>query len=136
MGGSYSGIGMNEAFSAQFNFYGDVEAAHIVMKVFKHIVIIPVELAFQYPNRDFNKFFADQNTEMGRYISNIFDKMSYILCDPLILLPIFYPNFITKVYKVYGEVCREGARTRGFLAINWLPSKNTNQFEPNLQIVL
>ena len=32
MGGSYSGIGMNEAFSAEFNFYGDVEAASIVMK--------------------------------------------------------------------------------------------------------
>ena len=46
MGGSYSGIGMNEAFSAEFNFYGDVEAAYIVMKEFKHIVIIPIELAF------------------------------------------------------------------------------------------
>ena len=46
MGGSYSGIGMNEAFSAEFNFYGDVEAAAIVIKEFKQIVIIPIELAF------------------------------------------------------------------------------------------
>ena len=39
---------------------------------------------------------------MGRYIADIFKDMSYILCDPLILLPIFYPESITKVYKVYG----------------------------------
>lgn len=102
MGGSYSGIGMNEAFSSEFNFYGDVEAASIIVKEFKNIVIIPIELAFEYPNQDFKKFFASQNTVVGRYIADIFDKMRFTLCDPLILFPIFYPDTITKVYKVYG----------------------------------
>jgi len=59
MGGSYSGIGMNEAFSAEFNFFGDVEAASIIMKGFKNIVLVPIELAFEYPNQEFKKFFAD-----------------------------------------------------------------------------
>lgn len=136
MGGSYSGIGMNEAFSAEFNFFGDVEAASIVIKEFKNIVVVPIELAFEYPNKDFKKFFANQTTKIGKYITDIFEKMNFTLCDPLILFPIFYPEAITKVYKVYGEVCREGNRTRGFLAINWLSSKKTDHLQPNLQIVL
>ena len=107
-----------------------------MVKEFKNIVVIPIELAFEYPNRDFEKFFANQNTEVGRYVSEIFEKMNFTLCDPLICFPIFYPATITKVYKVYGEVCREGVRTRGFLAINWLSSKKTDHLQPNLQIVL
>ena len=102
MGGSYSGIGMNETFSAEFNFYGDVEAAHIVIKDFKNVVLIPIELAFEYPSRDFENFFANQKTEVGRFISDIFEGTVYVLCDPLILFPIFFPETIMKVYEVYA----------------------------------
>jgi inosine-uridine nucleoside N-ribohydrolase len=45
MGGSYSGVGLNHMFSAEFNFHGDVDAAHLVLKNFKNIIVIPLELA-------------------------------------------------------------------------------------------
>lgn len=50
MGGSYSGVGMNHAFSAEFNFHGDVDAAYLVLKNFKNVTLIPIELAFEAPN--------------------------------------------------------------------------------------
>ena len=43
------------------------------------------------------------------------------------------PEAVTGVYKVYGEIVREGYRTKGFLAIDWLNTKETNL--PNMQIV-
>ena len=46
MGGSYSGIGMNEVYNAEFNFWGDIEAAAIVLQQYKNIVLIPLETAF------------------------------------------------------------------------------------------
>lgn len=80
-----------------------------------------MELAFEYPSHDFETFFANENTKIGKFITDIYKDMRYTLCDPLILFPIFYPQSITKVYHVYGEVSREGIRTRGFLALNWMP---------------
>lgn len=46
MGGNYSAIGLNHAFSAEFNFHGDVDAAFIVIKNFRNTIVIPLELAF------------------------------------------------------------------------------------------
>ena len=43
------------------------------------------------------------------------------------------PEAVTGVYKVYGEIIREGYRTKGFLAIDWLNTRGANQ--PNMQIV-
>lgn len=59
--------------------------------------------------------------------------MTPMLCDPYSAFTMFVPDAITSVYNVYGEVCREGPRTKGFLALDWLRSKENN--DPNLQIV-
>jgi inosine-uridine nucleoside N-ribohydrolase len=66
-------------------------------------------------------------------VKDLFTDMFNTLCDPLAAFPMLMPKTVTGMYYVYGEVCREGARTKGFLAIDWLKMKGSN--EPNLQII-
>lgn len=133
MGGSYSGVGLNHVFSAEFNFHGDVDAAYLVVKNFKNIVMIPLELALEAPNKGFEEFFKNDKTPKGQFIKDIFTDMIHCLCDPLAAFPLFMPEAITGIYDVYGEVCREGQRTKGFLSIDWL--RMVGKQQPNLQIV-
>lgn len=51
----------------------------------------------------------------------------------LACLPFLAPKVIKGVFQVYGEVCREGARTKGMLSIDWLQTKEKNP--KNLQIL-
>jgi inosine-uridine nucleoside N-ribohydrolase len=135
MGGSYTGMGLNEAFSAEFNFHGDAEAAAIVFKQFDNLVLLPLETAFEYPKDDFDKFFGTTTTAKGQFFTDIYKGMPTLLCDPLILIPIFFPKYVTKVHKVHAEVVTEGKRTRGFLACNWIPTPLTENLKPNVQIM-
>lgn len=123
MGGNYSGIGLNHAFSAEFNFNGDVDAAYIVMKNFKNIIVIPLELAFEGPLDNLDAVFASDKTPKSRYIKDIYEGKYQTLCDPLVAFPLLAPETVTGVYHVYGEVVKEGTRAKGFLAINWLGSE-------------
>ena len=123
MGGNYSGIGLNHAFSAEFNFHGDVDATYIVIKNFKNIIIIPLELALEAPTTDFENFFASEKSEKGKFMKSIFEGKYQCLCDPLVAFPLIMPETVTGVYKVYGEIVKEGYRTRGFVAIDWLNTK-------------
>ena len=103
MGGSYTGMGLNEAFAAEFNFHGDAEAAAIVFKQFNNIVLIPLELAFEYPKDDFDKIFGSETTEKGKFFTSLYKGMpASLLCDPLILIPIFYPQYITRTHLVHA----------------------------------
>lgn len=133
MGGNYSGLGLNHAFSAEFNFTGDVDAAHIVIKNFKDIVIIPFELPVEAPTTNFDKCFKNDRTAKGKFIQSLFDGMFQIVCDPLVAFPFITPDVVTGVYHVYGEVVKEGFRTKGFLAIDWLNTRRVTN--PNLIVV-
>lgn len=133
MGGNYSGIGLNHAFSAEFNFFGDVDAAYLVIRNFQNIVMIPLELALSAPTYMYDQIFNSEKTKKSRFIKDIFLGKIPALCDPLTAFLLLAPESVTKVYRVYGEVCRDGARTKGYLAIDWLGTSDVNK--PNLQIV-
>lgn len=102
MGGSYSGVGLNHMFSAEFNFHGDVDAAHLVVKNFKNIIVIPLELAFEAPNGRHDEFFKSEKTPKGLFVKDLFTNMFNILCDPLAAFPMLMPKAVTGIYHVYG----------------------------------
>jgi purine nucleosidase len=102
MGGSYSAVGLNHIFSAEFNFHGDVDAAYLVIRNFKNIIIIPFEIALEAPLTNFELLFASDKTPKSLFIKDIFEGKFQCLCDPLCGFPLLMPETVTGVYKVYG----------------------------------
>lgn len=135
VGGSYTGVGVNTAYCTEFNFNADADAAALVLKWFRNITLVPLELAFETPQTEggFAQFFTSEATEKARFIKDIFQNIKHLVFDPVAAFAVFMPKTVLGVYRVYGEVNREGSRTKGFLSIDWLRTKEKN--EPNLQII-
>lgn len=64
---------------------------------------------------------------------DIFQSIQHMVFDPVAVFAMMMPESVACVYRLYGEVMREGPRTKGFLSLDWLRTKENN--EPNLQIV-
>jgi len=135
VGGSFSAVGVNTAFCTEFNFNADADAAALVLKWFKTITLVPIELAFEAPREEHNfpDFFTNETTLKGRFIKDIFQSIQHLVFDPVAAFAVFMPETVKGIYRLYGEVSREGPRTKGFLSLDWLRSKEHN--EPNLQII-
>jgi inosine-uridine nucleoside N-ribohydrolase len=135
IGGSFSGVGINTAFSTEFNFNADADAAALVIKHFKNITIVPIEMAFEtlIDKNELNRFFTNDTSNKGRFIKDLCQNIGHMVFDPLAAFAMMMPESVLKVYRIYGEVMREGPRTKGFLSLAWLKSKEIN--EPNLQVI-
>jgi len=93
IGGSFSGVGVNTAFCTEFNFNADADAAALVLKWFKNITLVPVELVFEAPQEQFNfpLFFNNDTTQKGKFIKDIFQSIKHVVYDPVAAFAMLVP---------------------------------------------
>ncbi|KAJ8037743.1 Inosine-uridine preferring nucleoside hydrolase [Holothuria leucospilota] len=124
MGGNMYGEG-NVTPSAEFNFYCDPEAAHIVLHDFKcEKILITWELCklYQLPQENYEELFRI-NTVKADFLSRISQqavkvhKESLQVCDQLAAACACYPEIITKATKYPCKVSLCG-ETRGQVIID------------------
>jgi len=144
MGGNYQGVG-NVTIAAEFNFYIDPVAAHIILEEFKcPIYLITWELSMRtflscqdiakYCGKD-NKRSKFQKTILAA--TNRIEEHESGFCDAVAVAVALYRDMITKHHKVYGTVELEGQHTKGMVLIDWNPQYRVigKTKEPNLIIV-
>ena len=127
MGGNYKGVG-NIAMAAEFNFYTDPVAAHIVIKEFSCPKIL-VTWEFTQTARlskEEMKTFLNQDSKVSRFYKTIFEKFLDVkdmglLCDVLAVAVAVDPMLITKYHDVYATVELQGKYTKGQVVIDWNP---------------
>jgi inosine-uridine nucleoside N-ribohydrolase len=102
MGGSISGFGIRQFFAAEFNFFLDAEAAHIVFEVFPKICVNSFDLSFDLGTKKTLSLFVDESTPKGKLIHDIHSVILQThrpsVCDPLACIAVFSPEVIESVY--------------------------------------
>ncbi|XP_077981832.1 nucleoside hydrolase-like [Glandiceps talaboti] len=106
MGGNIEGVG-NIAISAEFNFFMDVEAAHIILNDFQcPLYISSWELCLK------------SCVEYARCEMSGYDGL-WILCDPIAMAVALDSTVIKRKKVAYATVEMQGSVTRGMMVIDW-----------------
>lgn len=98
MGGSISGFGIRQFFAAEFNFFLDAEAAHIVFEVFPKICVNSFDLSFDLGTKKTLNLFVDDSTPKSKLIHDIHSVILSThrpsVCDPLACISVFTPELV------------------------------------------
>lgn len=127
MGGNYKGEG-NITMAAEFNFYMDPIAAHIVLEDFicpKYLVSWEL-CKVQYLTLDDYKEFSMRGNKKAEFFRKIFVEKKFYeklpgICDAVAVAIAIDRNLILKQHEVYATVCFEGVQTRGLVLVDWNP---------------
>ncbi|GAB1607795.1 inosine-uridine preferring nucleoside hydrolase-like isoform X2 [Argonauta hians] len=141
MGGNYKGIG-NVTASAEFNFFNDPEAAHVVLeKLSCPITMVTWELCegMKYPPEFLTKL-TSQPGDKASFMKNITGlaaqrsnkNQHYIMCDELAMVAAMRNDSILESHDVYAQVEVAGKLTRGQVVLDW---RNITGKTPNVKIV-
>ncbi|XP_002166145.2 uncharacterized protein LOC100197535 [Hydra vulgaris] len=131
MGGNYKGVG-NISMAAEFNFYIDPVAAHIVIKEFSCTkMLVTWEFTKTVPlSKEETKTLVGQDNKVSRFYKTILEKHSnveeMVLCDALAVAVAVDPKLITKYHSVYAVVELYGEYTKGQMVIDWYPDKRSD----------
>lgn len=144
MGGTYKAMG-NETWTAEFNFYGDPEAARIVLEAgFKDVTILPWEVSVEqmllWPEYE---AFLTLDSKQADFFKNItgtscnvlrsqFNLPGMPIPDQLAMAVALDPaGVIDQVVDVNASVETQGKMGRGMMAIDW----NLRSGKPNIHLV-
>jgi purine nucleosidase len=142
MGGSSRAKG-NVSYCAEFNFWSDPEAAHIVLQEFdaQSLWIAPWELTEDHSMQwsDYDAIIADSSIPESRrkFILDLFQVYvekyrkpthPWIVCDVYAMAALLYPEIVLDHHNHHCVIECKGETTRGMLAIDWYAtsSKPTN----------
>lgn len=141
MGGNYKGYG-NVTRCAEFNFWLDPEAAHIVLAESTcPVYIFPwepcLEASKATPSKEWRMKVLSGN---GNILTNLMDEVeknvqvygNFILCDAYLTSCFLVPKLIKKIEKFYVTVELGGNHTRGQLVIDRLKIQKST---PNAFII-
>lgn len=144
MGGNYKGVG-NVSMAAEFNFYVDPIAAHIVIEEYQiPIYLVTWELSMQlYLTLDHIAEYCSQDNKKSKFkrkileAANLIDSHTSGFCDAVCVAVATNREIITKEHKVYGTVETEGVHTKGMLVYDWNPQFRVvgPEKKPNLIVV-
>jgi inosine-uridine nucleoside N-ribohydrolase len=146
MGGNCQAVGnVPTSYTAEYNFYKDPEAAHIVLSdMHCPITAIPWEM---YLSQSCSKEFVEaytrnEITKKSRFVKAILQKpltkleslqLSYSLCDELATAVAIDPSIIlASENRYYASVELHGLYTRGQVAID---RRNCSGRKPNIEFV-
>jgi len=146
MGGNYQAVGnVPTSFSAEYNFYKDPEAAHIVLaELGCPITAVPWEMYLVHPcSKEFVEAYTqNEMTPKGRFVNSILQKpltklenlsLTYGLCDELATAIAIDPSIILESEnRYYAAVELHGEYTRGQVAID---RRNCSGRKPNIEFV-
>jgi len=146
MGGNYQAVGnVPTSFTAEYNFYKDPEAAHIVLSELTcPITIVPWEIYLTHScSTEFVAAYTHhETTTKGRFISAVLRgpmasleklQLTYGFCDELPTAVAIDPSIILETEnRYYASVELHGLHTRGQVAID---RRNCSGRKPNVQFV-
>lgn len=144
MGGTYKGMG-NQTWAAEFNFYGDPEAARIVLEAgFRDLWILPWEVSVEqmllWPEYDAfvaldnvrAEFFKKITGTSAKVLRDQFHLPGMPIPDQLAMAVALRPQeVVSEAVHVKASVEVEGRYGRGMLAIDW----NHTSSDANVHIV-
>jgi purine nucleosidase len=142
MGGAYLAKGNSWTPAAEFNFYVDPEAAHIVLNEWPQITVAPWETAMAYPlsvsqveqlgqiDAPQAEFF--QRSVSKRFIEQIPGQPALYEPDAIAMAAAIEPDIVLQQETCYAQVELAGSATRGQLVVDWF---HLLQKLPNVNIV-
>jgi purine nucleosidase len=146
MGGNYQAVGnVPTSFTAEYNFYKDPEAAHVVLSELQcPITAVPWEIYLTHPcSKVFTEAYTrNVTTAKGRFVGAILQKpltkletllLKHSLCDELATAIAIDPSIIlASENRYYASVELHGLYTRGQVAID---RRNCSGRKPNIEFV-
>jgi len=146
MGGNFQAVGnVPTSYTAEYNFYKDPEAAHIVLSELScPITAVPWEIYLAHPcSKEFVQAYTQNEvTAKGRFVKAILQKpltklanlnLIYGLCDELATAVALDPSIIlASENRYYAAVELHGGYTRGQVAID---RRNCSGKKPNIEFV-
>ena len=144
MGGTISAAGNTPNLTAEFNIYGDPEAAHITLAAFDDAHMLSWETTVAH-GLAWDKFDAlcAIDTVNGRFFRTIsritaerlkhfYHRTVYLLPDPLAMAITLKPELIRQASRHYVSVELSGALTRGQTVIDYMGASGN---PPNVNII-
>ena len=124
MGSSDNLVGMNHAFTAEFNISLDPEAAYLVLNSFAEVVVVSFDTTICNINpKDTLHLLSDEKTKKSKFVSDIYGEIKKkhdpSICDPLAFFPLFRPDCVQSGVKIEMIIELKGKRTRGATKVNW-----------------
>jgi purine nucleosidase len=131
MGGAVTGRGNTPNIAAEFNFFADPEAAHIICRDWPRFTLVDWELVTRnaLPELEVERLRAI-NTPRGRFFRAISAKVldfvasargekSLATADPLAMAVAIRPDIVQSSEWHAVEVACSGALTRGMSVVDW-----------------
>jgi purine nucleosidase len=145
MGGAVRAMGNTQNHSAEFNFYTDPEAAHIVLEGWPGVQLLPWETAVEHtvPQTEVDRLMAI-DSRRGEFFRRITAKILQFtekrLGVPVLFAPdglavaaAIEPSFVRRRERRFTRVELAGAITRGQSTVDWYGQSSQ---EPNANLVL
>lgn len=134
MGGNYTGLG-NITPTAEFNFYEDPEAAHIVLtQLGRMICLITLELCCNTTlSWEYYDELVGMDTDTSRFLKAIGGKMKQnassvdyetFVWDQVAAAVLIDKNVVTSYENVCCQVELGGMQTRGQVVVDWRKSRS------------
>lgn len=122
MGGNYKGVG-NITMSAEFNFFVDPVAAHIVMEEFTcPKFLVTWELSKQpFLELSHLKEYRSHDNKRSKFMNEVVPATQRSFCDALAVAVATNREVIRKKHEVYATVEMHGSFTKGLVVIDWEP---------------
>jgi len=127
MGGNYKGQG-NISMAAEFNFFFDPIAAHVVLEDFtcpKYLVTWELSRQTILTIDDVKEYCSHDN-KRSRFMKDMLkNKLEYTekfgFCDAVAVAIATNREIVTKTHEVYATVELQGVHTKGMVVIDWQP---------------
>jgi purine nucleosidase len=131
MGGAVKAMGNTQNHSAEFNFWTDPEAAHIVLESWPGVRLLPWETAVEHtvPQAEVDKlmaidsprgeFFRRITAKILRFTEKRLGAPQLFAPDGLAVAAAVQPGFVRREEPRYTRVELAGTITRGQSAVDW-----------------
>lgn len=145
MGGAIRAMGNTQSHSAEFNFYTDPEAAHIVLEAWPGLRLVSWETAVEHTvaQAEVERLMAI-DTPRGEFFRRITAKVltfteqrlggpQLFAPDGLAMAVAIEPDFVQRVEQHFTRIELAGAITRGQAVVDWYDQSGE---QPNATLIL